>query len=90
MDAREASALAKAVIERLAPKVPSEDEAAFVRRSAWAGEPAIALSELVAILVDERVPVTSRDRDDLRRLLAEFGETAKEVDRMIIAEDNAS
>ena len=82
MDRQETRAATKDLIDRLAHQVPDKGEADFVRRSAWAGEPALALMELTAILADEQTPVTAEDREALRRLLVNLGESTEDVDRL--------
>lgn len=85
MDRNEATRATKDLVERLTPKLPDRDEAAFIERSARAGEPGVALAELVAILVDERIAVAALDKDLLRSLLARYREGAEDVDRLSVA-----
>jgi len=82
MDSTEFNQLTRMVIGRLLPKVSGEREAAFILRSAQAGEPGVALTELAAILVEDQTSVTEADRDDLRRLLADLGEPVSDADRL--------
>ena len=82
MDSTEFNQLTRMVIGRLLPKVSGEREAAFILRSAPAGEPGVALTELAAILVEDQTSVTEADRDDLRRLLADLGEPVSDADRL--------
>lgn len=86
MDRQEAMAVTKDLVERLAPLLPNEQEAAFIARSAQAGEPGVALGELTAALADERTSVSAADRDRLRALLARYGEPTEDADRLNVAD----
>lgn len=73
--------LAGEVVERLSPKIdPQQGE--FVREDAEAGAWENALTNLVASLAERDVIITRQDRDDLRRLLADLGESTENVDRL--------
>lgn len=84
MDRQEAMAATKDLIERLAPLLPNEEEAEFITSAAWAGEPGVALGELAAALADERTPISSADQDQLRTLLARYGEPTEDIERLNI------
>lgn len=86
MDRQAAMAATRDLIERLAPLIPNEQEAAFIARSARAGEPGVALGELAAALADEQTSVSSADRDRLRVLLGRYGEPTEDVDRLNVAD----
>ncbi|MGH8793206.1 MAG: hypothetical protein ACRDXX_11230 [Stackebrandtia sp.] len=85
MESQEFFRLLDEIVDRLAPKASPQTER-FVREEVDAGEPGVAVAELTAALANQSVPVTPADRDNLRLLLAELGESTEDVERLNVVE----
>lgn len=82
MEIRELAGLTDAVIERVVPiledRATTLRDAASIRGANQAGEWQIALETLVAVLVDELIPVTAQDHRDLKKLFDHFAQSRSE------------
>jgi hypothetical protein len=73
--------LALAVIDRLKPQIDAKWVGGIELEIAG-GEYAMAVQDLVGILADDQVEVTTEDRDEVRRLVIDLGEPTGDIDRL--------
>lgn len=83
MDPADWDDLAQEVIERFKPRIDPKWLGGIDAELAG-GEYAMAVENLTGILAKDRVPVTERERDDLRALLADIHDPAVDVERLVV------
>jgi hypothetical protein len=76
--------LTKATVNRFLPRVPPRYVRGF-ERVLHAGEFSMAVDDLVLTLVNNRVPVTASEQEDLRRLLDHLNRPTSTLDELTMA-----
>jgi hypothetical protein len=81
MDYPEFSELARTTLTRFLDRVPAKYREGF-ESLLTGGELRMAVNDLLVTLVDDQVPVTSADREDVRLLLKYLKEPTDKLDRL--------
>lgn len=85
IDARQFRLRARAIVERLAPKLKPE-WARMIAEFDRVGEWGLAVTDLASALAVQQVQVTVADRDELRVLIASLPASTEDVEQLNIAD----
>lgn len=83
MEQREFAGLTEAIVVRFLPRIPARYVRGF-EQEIRAGEYSLAVENLVLTLVNDQIPVTPPEQEDLRRLLEHLHQPLDALDGLTL------